>query len=114
MTDLELDQLASNPRIIRHRGKIYATRTNASIFLKIQQEFGSFDSYLWAFVEFKPRQSHCIHLRDLPTTSPESIALSKDLRRRGMKFVGATIMYAYMQAVGMTNDHLTTCPLYKP
>lgn len=107
MTDEALNALLDNPSVIRHRGKIYSTRTNAQIFLGIQQEFGSFDRYVWGFVQGKP-----LHNPYLRTSSPESTSLSKDLRRRGMKFVGPTIMYAFMQAIGMTSDHLPTCPLY--
>lgn len=109
MTDDALEALLCNPDIIRHRGKIYATRHNAQVFLRIQEEFGSFDHYLWRFVQGKP-----LRYPDVRASSPESIALSKDLRGRGMNFVGPTLMYAFMQAVGMTCDHLPTCPLYTP
>ena len=111
MKDEELELLRQNPAIIRNRLKIYAARQNAQIFLKIQREFGSFDRYLWGFVGNQP----IINSRDkfIATTSKESDALSKDLKNRGMTFVGSTIIYAYMQAVGLINDHLTSCSGYK-
>lgn len=113
MTDAELEALRSNDAIIRNRLKIYATRKNALVFLKIQKEYGSFDRYLWAFVENRPIMNHRHSMKDLPTQTPESTALSKDLQKRGMTFVGSTIIYAYMQAIGMVNDHLTTCWRYQ-
>lgn len=109
MSDENLEALCHNPLIIRNRLKIYATRKNACIFLKIQAEFGSFDRYLWAFVENKPIINHWTSLQEIAPTTPESDALSKDLRKRGMLFVGSTIVYAYMQAVGLVNDHITSC-----
>jgi DNA-3-methyladenine glycosylase I len=112
MKDDELEALRQNPEIIRNRLKIYAARQNAHAFLKIQKEFGSFDRYLWQFVGGKPIISHRKSFKDMPATTKESDALSKDLKKRGMTFVGSTIMYAYMQAVGMVNDHLTTCWCY--
>jgi DNA-3-methyladenine glycosylase I len=113
MSDEALDKLCQNPEIIRNRLKIYAARTNAQVFLKIQQEFGSFDHYVWRFVGGKPIQhdrpvdSACI------VTTPESDVLSKDLKKRGMTFVGSTIIYAFMQAVGLVNDHHMGCWRYK-
>lgn len=112
MPDAELEALRHNPDIIRNRLKIYAARTNAQIFLKIQHEFGSFDRYLWHFVNGKPIVNRWASLKDAPATTPQSDALSKDLKKRGMTFVGSTIMYAFMQAVGMVNDHVTTCWRY--
>lgn len=109
MTNQELDGLLKNEKIIRNRLKIYAARQNAQVFLKIQNEFGSFDSYVWAFVNGKPIVNHWQKFEDIPITTPESDALSKDLKKRGMTFVGSTIIYAYMQAVGLVNDHLTNC-----
>ena len=109
MTDSELEALRHNDAIIRNRLKIYAARQNAQIFLKIQKEFGSFDAYLWAFVKNKPVRNRWKTLSEVPVTTPESDALSKDLKKRGMKFVGSTIMYAFMQAVGMVNDHWVGC-----
>lgn len=109
MQDHELESLRHNPQIIRNRLKIYAARQNAQIFLKIQKEFGSFDRYLWKFVDGKPIKNHWKHFKEIPATTPESDALSKDLKKRGMTFVGSTIIYAYMQAVGLVDDHLVDC-----
>jgi len=109
MEDAVLEQLCTCPLIIRHRLKIYGIRQNAKVFLEIQQEFSSFDHYVWKFVSYKPIVTRRTSLKDLPTKIPESIALSKDLRKRGMTFVGPTIMYAYMQAIGMVDDHLQEC-----
>lgn len=113
MTDDELEVLLTNPEIIRNRLKVFSTRQNARIFLKIQQEFGSFDSYVWGFVGGKPKMNRPKTLQDIPANSVESDALSKDLKKRGMNFVGSTIMYAYMQAIGMVNDHVNGCFCYK-
>lgn len=109
MTDTELDSLRENPTIIRNRLKIYAARRNALVFLEIQKEFGSFDAYLWNFVKGKSIVNHRYSLDDVPATSPESDTLSRDLKKRGMTFVGSTIIYAYMQAVGLVNDHVIGC-----
>jgi DNA-3-methyladenine glycosylase I len=109
MTDEELEALKANPAIIRNRRKIFSVRQNARIFLELQREFESFDSYVWRFVKGKPIVNHWQSLKELPAESPESIALSKDLKKRGMSFVGPTIMYAFMQAVGMVDDHLDWC-----
>jgi DNA-3-methyladenine glycosylase I len=109
MPDEELEALRNDVGIIRNRLKIYSTRQNAQIFLLIQKEFGSFDRYLWNFVNHTPIKNRWHTLSDTPVTTKESDALSKDLKKRGMKFVGSTIMYAYMQAVGLVNDHITTC-----
>ncbi|NER80354.1 MAG: DNA-3-methyladenine glycosylase I [Leptolyngbya sp. SIO1D8] len=112
MTDEELESLRENPAIIRNRLKIYAARKNAQAFLKIQQAFGSFDAYLWRFVDGQPLIGHWQTFEDVPVTTSQSDALSKDLKKQGMTFVGSTIIYAYMQAVGMVNDHLTDCWCY--
>lgn len=112
MTDGELEALRDNSEIIRNRLKIYAARQNARVFLKIQEEFGSFDRYVWAFVKDKTISHHWHSFRDIPDTMTESDALSKDLKKRGMTFVGPTIIYAYMQAVGLINDHLVGCWKY--
>lgn len=109
MTDKELDELLQNEKIIRNRLKVYAARQNARVFLQIQKEFGSFDAYLWSFVGGKPIVNHRKHFEDVPVTTAESDALSKDLKKRGMTFVGSTIIYAYMQAVGLVDDHLADC-----
>ncbi len=113
MSDQELEALMLNPAIIRNRLKIFSTRNNAIIFLEIQKEFGSFNDYAWSFVGGKPIINKWETLKDLPAISKESDAFSKDLKKRGMKFVGSTIIYAYMQAVGMVNDHLVDCWKYK-
>lgn len=109
MSDKELNALLEDEGIIRNRLKIYAVRINALVFLNIQKEFGSFDRYLWNFVSGKPVVTRCSSLKDLPVKTPISDAISKDLKRRGMTFVGSTIIYAYMQAVGLVNDHLADC-----
>lgn len=109
MTDDELEQQLANPAIIRNRLKVFAARKNAQAFLQIQQEFGSFDQYVWRFVGGRPKINRPATLKDIPSQSEESEALSKDLKKRGMTFVGATIMYAYMQAIGMVNDHVQDC-----
>jgi DNA-3-methyladenine glycosylase I len=101
MTDEALEVLRSNPAIIRNRLKIYAARQNAQVFLDIQQEFKTFDTYLWRFVPDHLLLPHWQNFKDVPTKTPQSDALSKDLKKRGMTFVGSTIIYAYMQAVGM-------------
>jgi DNA-3-methyladenine glycosylase I len=105
----KVGQLLANPGIVRNRLKIAATIENARAFLAVQREFGRFDRYLWGFVDGRPIQneprSHC----DVPARTPLSDALSKDLKRRGFKFVGSTICYAFMQAVGMVNDHTVDC-----
>jgi len=113
MSNNELDALLQNEKIIRNRLKVYAARQNAQVYLKIQQEFGSFDCYVWNFVNGKPIINHWQRFEDVPVTTIESDALSKDLRKRGMSFVGSTIIYAYMQAVGLVNDHLADCWTHK-
>ena len=109
MTDEELEALRCNEKIIRNRLKIYAARKNARVFLDIQKQFGSFDLYVWNFVKGQPLVNHWKTFKEVPVSTPESEALSKDLKKRGMTFVGSTIIYAYMQAVGLVNDHLTDC-----
>lgn len=109
MTDDELEMLLTNSGIIRNRLKIFSARKNALVFLEIVQEFGSFDTYVWGFVEGKTKMNHPKNPSDIPVYTNESDALSKDLKKRGMSFVGSTIMYAYMQAVGMVNDHMLGC-----
>lgn len=102
-------QLLGNPGIIRNRLKIDAAVTNAQAFLAVEKEFGSFDRYVWQFVDGKPKVNRRRTMADVPATSPESDALSKDLKKRGFRFVGSTIVYAFMQAVGMVDDHLNDC-----
>lgn len=113
MTDGELETLRENEEIIRNKLKIYAARQNARSFLKIIAEFGTFSTYLWGFIDHKQIKNKWKTIKDLPVSTPRSEALSKDLRKRGMTFVGPTIMYAFMQAVGMVDDHLEGCWKYK-
>ena len=108
----KVDELLADAGIIRHRGKIEATIRNAEAFLAVQSEFGSFDAYLWRFVSGQPRINSWQTLDEIPARTPESAALSKELSKRGFKFVGPTICYALMQAVGMVNDHLVGCFRY--
>jgi DNA-3-methyladenine glycosylase I len=112
MTDEELEALRRDEKIIRNRLKIYAARQNARVFLQIQKEVGSFDRYLWGFVNGKPIVNRQKQVGSTPTRTEVSDALSKDLNKRGMTFVGSTIIYAYMQAVGLVNDHAADCWLY--
>jgi DNA-3-methyladenine glycosylase I len=112
-TEKRIDNLTLNPAIIRNRLKIKAAIRNAQAFLTIQQEFGSFDAYCWRFVEGRPKLNRWKSTRQVPATSPESDAFSKDLKRRGFSFVGSTVVYAHMQAVGMVNDHLVDCFRYR-
>ncbi|MFI5334082.1 MAG: DNA-3-methyladenine glycosylase I [Chlamydiales bacterium] len=112
MSDRTLESLLKNEKIIRNRLKIYAARQNARIFLAIQKEFGSFDKYVWKFVKGKPIKNRWKHMKEVPCVTAESEALSMDLKRRGMTFVGPKIIYSFMQAVGMVNDHITSCFLH--
>ena len=109
MSDAALAACAANPAIVRNRLKIAAARTNAQQVRAIQKEYGSFAAYLWRFVDGKPVRNRWTDWRQVPTRTPQSDALARDLKKRGMRFVGSTIMYAYMQAVGMVNDHLQDC-----
>ncbi|TYP77148.1 DNA-3-methyladenine glycosylase I [Aquimarina intermedia] len=104
--------LLQNPGIIRNKLKVNSAVTNAQNFIKVQQEFGSFDSYIWGFVNNKPIKNHWKYYEDCPATTPLSDAISKDLKKRGFKFVGSTIVYAFMQAIGMVNDHEVNCFKY--
>jgi DNA-3-methyladenine glycosylase I len=113
MSDAELEDVLANGKIIRSRLKVFSTRKNAQVFLAIQNEFGSFDAYVWRLVGGKPKINRPKTPKDVPAKTAESDALSKDLRMRGMSFVGSTILYAFMQAVGMVNDHAATCYLAK-
>jgi len=112
-TEKRVEKLLQDPGIVRNRLKVRAAVTNAKAFLAVQKEFGSFSDYIWDFVGGKPLQNKFDKDKDVPATSPESDALSKDLKQRGFKFVGSTIMYAHMQATGMVNDHLVSCFRYK-
>ena len=107
--DNKVLELIANPGIIRNRAKILATVNNARRFLEVREEFGSFDVYIWRFVDGKPIVNELRELGDYPATSRESDAMSKDLRARGFKFVGSTVCYAHMQATGMVNDHSIDC-----
>jgi len=105
----KIDKLLLNPAIVRNKLKVNAAVTNAKAFLETQQEFGSFDNYIWQFVKDKPIQNSWKNASQVPTSTSESDVMSKDLKKRGFKFVGTTICYAYMQAVGMVNDHSVGC-----
>ena len=109
MSDSDLEALLQNEGIIRNRLKVFAARQNAEVFLEIQKEFGSFDRYVWKFVGGKPIVNHWHQFKEVPCLSPESDTLSKDLKKRGMTFVGSKIIYSFMQAVGMIDDHLSDC-----
>jgi DNA-3-methyladenine glycosylase I len=108
-----IDKLTTDPRIVRNRIKIAAAVKNACAFLAVQKEFGSFDTYCWQFVNGRPRHNRWKSLRQIPATTAESDAFSRDLKRRGFTFVGSTVIYAHMQAVGMVNDHLVDCYRYR-
>ena len=108
----KIERLLKDAWIVRNRMKVEATVANAKAFLKAQEEHGSFDSYIWQFVNGTPKQNRWRSLKQLPASTPESDRMSKDLKDRGFKFVGATICYAFMQAAGMVNDHLVTCFRY--
>ena len=108
-----IEKLLGNPGIVRHRLKIAATVENAKRFLAVQDEFGSFDAFIWSFVGGKPLNNQWTSSTDVPSSSVESSAMSRQLKKRGFKFVGSTTCYAYMQAVGMVNDHLTSCFRYR-
>ena len=108
-TAARVEKLMLNPGIVRNRLKIESTISNAAAFLAVQREFGSFDAYVWRFVGGKPILGRRRSMKDVPATTPESDALSKDLLKRGFRFVGSTICYAFMQAVGMVDDHVDGC-----
>lgn len=111
-TDSRIAELLANPGIVRNRAKINAAVENARAFLMVQEEFGSFDYYVWSFVEGNPIVNKWKRLKQIPAETGQSQAMSKDLKRRGFRFVGPTICYAFMQAVGMVNDHTTDCFRY--
>jgi DNA-3-methyladenine glycosylase I len=112
-SEKQIRTLLADPQIIRNRMKIEAAVRNARAFLKVQEEFGGFDSYCWRFVGGKPKLGRWKATRQIPATSPESEALGKDLKQRGFSFVGPTVAYAYMQAAGLVNDHLVSCFRYQ-
>ena len=112
-TAKRIEKLLQDPSIVRNRLKVESAVTNARAFIAVQEEFGSFSDYIWRFVDGVPIQNRFKRDRDIPATSPVSDALSKDLKQRGFKFVGSTIVYAHMQATGLVNDHVTGCFRYK-
>lgn len=105
----EIERLLQDPGIVRNRLKIRATINNAARFMEVQKEFGNFSAYIWQFVNHQPQINNWENLEDVPARSEISDALSKDLKRRGFRFLGSTVMYAHMQATGMVNDHIATC-----
>ena len=111
--DTKIEELMANEGIIRNRLKINAAITNAKLFLDVAQKYGSFDKFIWSYVDNKPIIGHIEKLENIPATTPLSDKISKDLRKMGFKFVGSTIIYAFMQATGIVNDHLTDCFVYK-
>ena len=113
-TEKRVEKLLQDPGIVRNRLKVRSAVTNAQAFLDVQKEFGSFSKYIWDFIGGKPLQNRFSKDSDIPATSPESDALSKDLKKRGFKFVGSTIVYAHMQATGLVNDHVVGCFRHKP
>jgi len=106
---LTLEGAQADPGIVRNRLKVESTVGNARAFLRVREEFGSFAAYMWRFVDGRPRQNAWRTLAEIPASTPESAAFSRDLKQRGFRFVGTTICYAHMQAVGMVNDHLVNC-----
>ena len=113
-TRKRVEKLLANPAIVRNRLKVESAVTNAQAFIRVQEEFGSFSEYIWSFVDGTPVQNKFRKDSDVPATSPVSDALSKDLRKRGFRFVGSTIVYAHMQATGLVNDHVVGCFRYQP
>ena len=109
MSDGELDAALQNPGIVRHRQKVPAARKNAQVYLAMQEEFGSFSKWLWDHVDGAPIVGNWAAVSDIPASTPLSDAISKDLKKRGMSFVGTTIIYAYLQAIGVVNDHWRGC-----
>ena len=112
-SEARIDKLTGDAGIVRNRLKIASAVKNARAFLSVQDEFGSFDAYCWRFVDGRPRHNQWRSLRQIPPTTAESDAFSRDLKRRGFSFVGSTVIYAHMQAVGMVNDHLADCFRYR-
>ena len=112
-TDKRIEKLLLNSSIVRNRLKVRSAVSNAKAFLAVQKEFGSFSDYIWGFVDGKPLQNRFVKDSDIPATSSASDSLSKDLKQRGFKFVGSTIMYAHMQATGLVNDHVVACFRHK-
>lgn len=112
-SDNQLNLALQNPKIVKNRLKVYAVRSNANAFLNIQEKFGSFDKYIWEFVNFQPIKNHFKSIKELPASTDLSVQLSNSLKQNGFKFVGPTIVYSFMQAAGLVNDHLQHCDLYK-
>jgi len=112
-TEKDVERLLQDERIIRNKLKVNSTILNAQVFLKIQEEYGTFSNYIWGFVDNKPINNRVKSWKEVPATTEISDKISKDLKKRGMKFVGSTIIYAFMQAVGMVNDHLVDCFKHK-
>ena len=111
--DAKIEELITNEGIIRNRLKIKSAITNAKLFLEIVEKYGSFDKFIWAYVDYTPIIGHWERIEDLPATTPLSDKISKDLKKMGFKFVGSTIIYSFMQAIGMVNDHITDCFVYE-
>jgi DNA-3-methyladenine glycosylase I len=112
-TQKRIEKILLNPGVVRNKLKVNSAVSNAKLFLKVQEEFDGFSKYIWSFVNGKPIQNRRRKVSDIPATSTESDAMSKDMKKRGFKFVGSTILYAHMQATGLVNDHLTSCFRYK-
>lgn len=112
MTNSELDTILTTSNIIKNKLKVYSVRKNAQAFIKVQQDFGSFDKYIWNFIKFKPIKNHFKTEKEIPAQTELSKKISKDLKNRGFSFVGPTIIYSYMQAIGMVIDHPQNCILY--
>jgi len=110
---IKISALLQNPNIVRNKLKVNSAVLNANLFLNVQKEFGSFDKYIWQFTNGETIQNAFRDMSEIPANTPESDAMSKDLKKRGFKFVGTTICYAFMQAVGMVNDHLVSCYRHK-
>lgn len=113
LTDRQLEQRLKDPGIIRNRLKVFSARSNARAFIEVQGEFGSFSAYIWSYINHSPRQNRWKSMAEVPATSAESDALAKDMKKRGFKFAGSTILYAHMQATGMVNDHTVDCFRYR-
>lgn len=113
-TKRRIDRMLEDPGIVRNRQKVESAVSNARAFLEVREEFGSFSNYVWRFVDGRPIRNRFRSMADIPATSPESDALSKDLKSRGFRFVGSTIVYAHMQATGMVNDHVVSCFRHRP
>jgi DNA-3-methyladenine glycosylase I len=112
-SDEKVTELAANPAIVRHRKKVESAVTNAQAFLQIQEQYGSFDNYIWDYVDGEPLINHFKKMEEVPAETELSGQIAKDLKKHGFTFVGSTIIYAYMQACGLVNDHLTTCYRHK-